>query len=182
MHNKSFTADNQATIVGGRNIGDEYFEASSDLDFGDLDVLAVGPVVQQVSDSFDLYWNSESAYPISALTSARVSNAQIEQGRTVLREYSDSQRGSAYAELLRDSALARDLHTGALSLYWCKAEALFDDPVKVTESPENQRTHLLPRLAGRSPKPHSMNCWWSRRTLCRARRAWNIFAACAAAA
>jgi len=55
MHNKSFTADNQATIVGGRNIGDEYFEASSDLDFGDLDVMAVGPVVQQVSDSFDQY-------------------------------------------------------------------------------------------------------------------------------
>ena len=146
MHNKSFTADNQATIVGGRNIGDEYFEARSDLDFGDLDVMAVGPVVQQVSDSFDLYWNSESAYPISALTSARVSNEQIERGRRGLREHSDSQRGSAYAELLRDSALARDLHAGALGLYWCKAEALFDDPVKVTESPENQRTHLLPRL------------------------------------
>ena len=146
MHNKSFTADNQATIVGGRNIGDEYFEASSGLDFGDLDVVAVGPVVQQVSDSFDLYWNSESVYPISALTSATVSDEQVEHGRTSLTEHSDSQRGSAYAELLRDSALARDLHAGALGLYWCKAEALFDDPVKVTESPENQRTHLLPRL------------------------------------
>ena len=60
MHNKSFTADNHVTIVGGRNIADEYFEASSDLDFGDLDVMAVGPVVERVSDSFDLFWNSES--------------------------------------------------------------------------------------------------------------------------
>ena len=68
MHNKSFTADNQATIVGGRNIGDEYFEARPDLDFGDLDALAVGPVVRQVSASFDRFWNSPASVPITALT------------------------------------------------------------------------------------------------------------------
>src|SRR5262249_27776668 len=48
MHNKSFTADNQATIVGGRNIGNEYFGAGSEAAFVDLDVIAVGPVVQEV--------------------------------------------------------------------------------------------------------------------------------------
>lgn len=55
MHNKSFTVDNQATIVGGRNIGNEYFEADPDLAFSDLDVLAIGPVAQKVSASFDRY-------------------------------------------------------------------------------------------------------------------------------
>jgi cardiolipin synthase C len=65
MHNKSFTADNQATIVGGRNIGDEYFEARPDVGFSDLDLLAFGPAVQAVSSQFDRYWNSPSAYPIS---------------------------------------------------------------------------------------------------------------------
>ena len=54
MHNKSFTADNQATIVGGRNVGDEYFAAGEEVGFADLDVLAVGPVVNEVSKSFDL--------------------------------------------------------------------------------------------------------------------------------
>jgi cardiolipin synthase C len=53
MHNKSFTADNQATIVGGRNVGDEYFGATNGVFFVDLDVMAVGPVVQDVSGGFD---------------------------------------------------------------------------------------------------------------------------------
>lgn len=62
MHNKSFTADSQATIIGGRNVGDEYFGAADDVLFADLDVLAVGPVVQEVSKDFDRYWNSNSSY------------------------------------------------------------------------------------------------------------------------
>ena len=67
MHNKSFTADNQATIVGGRNVGDEYFGADSPVAFADLDVLAVGAVVREVSAAFDAYWNSASAYPAASL-------------------------------------------------------------------------------------------------------------------
>lgn len=63
MHNKSFTADNQATIIGGRNVGDEYFGARDDGLFADLDVLAIGPVVGDVSRDFDRYWSSRSAYP-----------------------------------------------------------------------------------------------------------------------
>ena len=67
MHNKSFTADNQATIVGGRNIGDEYFGAGDGVLFADLDVIAVGPVARQVSSDFDRYWASESACPASTV-------------------------------------------------------------------------------------------------------------------
>jgi putative cardiolipin synthase len=55
MHNKSFTADNQETIIGGRNIGDEYFDAAEGFVFVDLDVMAVGPVVKDVSNAFDRY-------------------------------------------------------------------------------------------------------------------------------
>src|SRR3546814_2486026 len=67
MHNKSFTADNQATIIGGRNIGDEYFGARDEGLFLDLDVLALGPVVEDVSRDFDRYWASESAYPAARI-------------------------------------------------------------------------------------------------------------------
>ena len=63
MHNKSFTADNQASVVGGRNIANEYFGAAGAIGFADLDVVVVGPVVQEVSTQFDRYWNSASAYP-----------------------------------------------------------------------------------------------------------------------
>jgi phosphatidylserine/phosphatidylglycerophosphate/cardiolipin synthase-like enzyme len=56
MHNKSFTVDNQVTILGGRNIGSEYFDANPDLAFADLDVMAVGPVAKEVFAVFDRYW------------------------------------------------------------------------------------------------------------------------------
>ena len=70
MHNKSFTADSQATIVGGRNIGDDYFDAGAETAFVDLDVVAVGPVAGEVEAEFDLYWNSDSAYPAAAIVPA----------------------------------------------------------------------------------------------------------------
>ena len=75
MHNKSFTADGAATIVGGRNVGDEYFGAGDDTLFADLDVLATGAVVQEVSDAFDLFWNSASAYPAALLVAAAPAGA-----------------------------------------------------------------------------------------------------------
>jgi len=64
MHNKSFTVDNQITLIGGRNIAAEYFGGREDSRFGDLDVLGIGPVVQDVSGMFDGYWNHEAAVPV----------------------------------------------------------------------------------------------------------------------
>ena len=67
MHNKSWIADNRIAIVGGRNIGDEYFGAGDEVNFVDLDFAMLGPVVRDVSASFDKYWNSPSAYPMETL-------------------------------------------------------------------------------------------------------------------
>jgi putative cardiolipin synthase len=59
MHNKQMVADNRAAIIGGRNIGDEYFGLNAEFNFHDLDVLGVGPVARQASAVFDRYWNSD---------------------------------------------------------------------------------------------------------------------------
>lgn len=67
MHNKLFVADNVAAITGGRNIGDEYFMRSVSSNFVDLDVFIVGPVVRDLSSTFDRYWNSDHAYPIATI-------------------------------------------------------------------------------------------------------------------
>ena len=67
MHNKLFVADNALAITGGRNIGDEYFTRDTRSNFIDLDVVAAGPIVPQLSASFDAFWNSKYAYPISSL-------------------------------------------------------------------------------------------------------------------
>jgi Polysulphide reductase, NrfD len=65
MHNKSFTADNQATIIGGRNVGDEYFDATQGFVFVDRDVMAVGPVVKDMSNAFDGYWAMRLGYYVA---------------------------------------------------------------------------------------------------------------------
>lgn len=67
MHNKLFIADNMAAVAGGRNLGDAYFGNAETGNFVDLDVLAVGPIVQDLSQSFDNYWNDERAYPVQSL-------------------------------------------------------------------------------------------------------------------
>lgn len=130
MHNKSFTADNQATIVGGRNIGDEYFGAAGAMLFVDLDVLAVGPAVPAVSQDFDRYWNSASAYPVTLL----VDPAQAEApgalaGRAEsLRGQPEAQR---YLEAVRTSPFVEHLIGGTLPLEWSLARLVSDDPAKV---------------------------------------------------
>lgn len=67
MHNKIFLVDNAVAIMGGRNIGDDYFGVDPKLNFQDLDVLAVGPAAQEAGSAFDLYWNSRHAVPIEVL-------------------------------------------------------------------------------------------------------------------
>jgi putative cardiolipin synthase len=138
MHNKSFTADNQAAIVGGRNVGNEYFGADSPVAFADLDVLAVGAVVPDISAGFDAYWNSESAYPASSLISPR----------TALQEGAPQRddEASRYLEAVRATALVEKLLQGSLQLEWASARLLQDDPAKVLHPPERTDLHLLPRL------------------------------------
>ena len=107
MHNKSFTADNQATIVGGRNIGDEYFGATNGVLFADLDVLAVGPVVAEVAKDFDRYWASGSSYPVEGLLPA-ADGAQIAKFATAaLKSGTRSRRGGLRRRVAR-FAFVRD--------------------------------------------------------------------------
>src|SRR5277367_2265005 len=70
MHNKLFVADNVLAITGGRNIGDQYFTRDPHNNFIDLDVVAAGTIVAELSASFDAFWNSQYAYPIASVASA----------------------------------------------------------------------------------------------------------------
>ena len=84
MHNKSFIADNSAAIIGGRNIGDDYFDADEETNFRDLDLLAIGPVVREASRVFDDYWNSDAAYPVTAFSNERDTHADLATLRVAL--------------------------------------------------------------------------------------------------
>jgi cardiolipin synthase C len=146
MHNKSFTVDNQVTILGGRNIGNEYFEANPDLAFADLDVLAIGPVVSEVSASFDQYWNSELAYPALVLKGKPPTAEEIELKQQQLSEFVARQYDSAYIEALRNSTLANEIRRGQVRFYWGDAEIVSDQPEKLLSAADRTEYHLAPQL------------------------------------
>lgn len=138
MHNKSFTVDNQYTLVGGRNIGDRYFDAREDDNFYDMDVLASGPVVQQVSKTFDIYWNHETAVPVYAFDHNTATAADLEDTRKQLAEFAASQLDSRYADDVRSSTIIDVLRGDtAFPGYYGEADVIFDDPDKgLGKSPE----------------------------------------------
>jgi putative cardiolipin synthase len=130
MHNKSFTVDNQVTIIGGRNMGDEYFDAREDVKFGDLDVVGVGPVAQDVSSMFDLYWNHQSSLPMPAI------GAVPDDPDTALRELRDKVTSSInevsegrYAAAIR-SSIVDTLQDNTDSYFWAPYQLVFDSPDK----------------------------------------------------
>jgi putative cardiolipin synthase len=147
MHNKMFVADNQAGVVGGRNIGDEYFSAREGVNFADLDLLAMGPVVQDLSRSFDEYWNSEWAYPIQALHEEKTDPDTLEKGREALAAHRRAAGDSDYAKRLRESDLLKKLLAGELPLVWAPAQVVYDKPAKAGGSGTSDATvRLGPQL------------------------------------
>jgi putative cardiolipin synthase len=146
MHNKLFIVDNQVAILGGRNIGDEYFEADLDLGFSDLDVLAIGPVVKEASTSFDKYWKDELAYPAIALRGKAPTPQEIEQGHKELDEFIAQQADSAYLQALKTSDLANKIRQGQVRYRWGKAEIIYDEPEKLQQDFDQTQYHLAPKL------------------------------------
>ena len=144
MHNKSWIADNRIAIVGGRNVGDEYFGASDEVNFVDLDFAMIGPIVRDASASFDRYWNSPSAYPMESLDRDGVSAPALEKLRAVLDAHASQARTSRYAAALRADDAVERLAAGDQPMEWSERYAFVaDDPLKVTmQERDAQRTQV----------------------------------------
>src|ERR1700722_17712669 len=129
MHNKLFVADNALAITGGRNIGDEYFTRDPRSNFIDLDVIAAGAIVPELSASFDAFWNSKYAYPIASVASAvdaePASSVPIEGAMTANANW-----------------LEGELQSGKVALMWVPATVLADRPAKIASetSPAEEET------------------------------------------
>ncbi|WP_211613665.1 phospholipase D family protein [Paraburkholderia haematera] len=153
MHNKSMIADNQLAIVGGRNLGDEYFSASETLQFRDLDVLAAGPITADVSASFDDYWNSSIAYPLRVLNKQKFDAKELDQTRDDLRQHWRTNADPYNAKPLNATPLASQIANDQLGLTWAPAEFKADRPEKIEHpspdyvSPPMQRLGELMRDA-----------------------------------
>ncbi len=145
MHNKQFTVDNQFSIVGGRNIGNEYFQLGSGLGFTDADVLVAGPIVREISDAFDLYWNSASAYPAERLIGEpdAAAVARLEDG--FAKAHADPE-AVQYLESLRTTPLMDDLEDRRLELEWTTMKFVCDDPAKTLDHSGREELLLYPEL------------------------------------
>ncbi|HEX3635273.1 MAG TPA: phospholipase D family protein [Paraburkholderia sp.] len=147
MHNKSMITDNQLAIVGGRNLGDEYFSASETLQFRDLDVLAAGPVVADVSASFDDYWNSSIAYPLRVLNKQTFDAKVLDQTRDDLRQHWRANADPYNAKPLNATPLASQIVQDQLGLTWAPAEFKTDLPEKIVHPSPDYVSPPLQRLA-----------------------------------
>lgn len=129
MHNKSFTVDRQVTIIGGRNIGDEYFDAGQGALFADLDVMAIGPVVDDVSKDFARYWLSESALPAERVIGPG-NPAHIDQLARESETVEHNPAASSYVAAIRESEFVDLLLSGELHFEWAPTRMISDDPAK----------------------------------------------------
>jgi len=150
MHNKSFTADNQATIIGGRNIGDEYSGASEKSLFADLDVFAAGAVVPGVSTDFDRYWACGSSYPAAWILPPPTSDS-VASLAAEAETASHNPLARQYADAVADSVV-RWLLSGAVALEWAPVTLMSDDPAKGLGKAA-ARSHLGPQLVAAIGRP-----------------------------
>lgn len=128
MHNKSYTVDGEATIIGGRNVGDAYFGAGDQPLFFDLDVLAIGPVVESVTQDFERYWHCASVSTLDEVLD--VNEQEIEQRVLLPKAWLQDPIARAYLDKLDTTQFATHLDAGTLSMIWAKTRLLSDDPRK----------------------------------------------------
>lgn len=144
MHNKSFTVDNQVTIVGGRNIADEYFDLRPEGEFMDLDMIAIGPVAQDVSEVFDRFWNHGRSVPMGAF-SRDYTPEDLAKARAAVRE-SARQRGEQVYRSAVHTSLIQAMVGGAQSYYSADATVLTDEPEKLTSKVSPDQMRLVQQL------------------------------------
>lgn len=129
MHNKAWIADGRVAVVGGRNIGDRYFEAGDRTNFRDLDLLLLGPATEQASGIFDLYWNSSAAVRIASLGKRAPQALRAVLAR--VREDSGSAPARTYLDRVAASQLIRDYYRNAIAPHWTsRIEVVADPPLK----------------------------------------------------
>lgn len=149
MHNKLFVVDNEVGIIGGRNIGDAYFQEGRDLEFGDYDVIAAGGVVKDMSSSFDAYWNSPLAIPIEALFGGKSSARALADYRDALALHHDAMSAKDYMKRLSAGEPLQAMLAGKSPWIWARAEIIYDSPDKSKVEDGDEPGRLLRHRLGK---------------------------------
>jgi len=143
MHNKAWIADGRMAVVGGRNIGEEYFSAGADINFRDLDLVLFGPAVTQASDVFDRYWNSDAAVPIAALN--RKDPGELQAMIDGVAMEAQSAEARRYLQRVDASPQVRAYFTAQLKPHWSDGiQVVADPPLKWKD--DDRSEWMLERL------------------------------------
>ncbi|MGI9287828.1 MAG: phospholipase D-like domain-containing protein [Pseudomonadales bacterium] len=145
MHSKTFIVDNSLAIVGGRNIGDEYFDASEEMNHRDRELLAMGPVVESVSQQFDVMWNSEWSIPIGALTSVKLSEQELEERYSTWHKFADTKDNQPYPLPLTVRGQQALIDGWLEKALWAPAEFVYNPPA-ITAGDEKTGTAVADSL------------------------------------
>jgi cardiolipin synthase C len=151
MHNKSFTVDNVVSVVGGRNIADEYFEIGAS-GLVDLDVITVGDAVRQVSAEFDLYWNSASAYPAKMIIAGVTPEPRDALARRA-QAIREDPTSAKYADAIAHTEVVKGMLGGTVAAEWTTANLVHDDPAKTLSTEDKSELLLLPKLEAAFGQP-----------------------------
>ena len=132
MHNKLMVADNSIALIGGRNIGDQYFQVDPESRFGDDDLFVAGPMVKQLSGTFDEFWNSDLAIPVAALGNGQERAASLAEYRKALDEHRRELKadGTDYVNRVATGEPLAGMISGKVPLVWAHAVLVYDSPDK----------------------------------------------------
>ena len=152
MHNKTFTADNQVTLIGGRNMSNQYYNVSDNYQFSDVDVMLVGQAVDDITHSFDEYWNHDYAFPVANIVSAKKYNLRFDGLKQQLQQHYDEVTTQNYLDLSNRSNDFDNWLNQHVQLDWVKAEVIKDSPEKIKDR-ANKEQHLNFQMVKHLEKP-----------------------------
>ena len=141
MHNKSFIADHQVALIGGRNMTNQYYNVSDNYQFSDVDVMLVGTAVKDISHSFDEYWSHEYAYKVQEVVKQSAHHLSYESLKRQLDEHYERVTVQNYLDLTSNSQAIDSLMSRDIQLDWVKAEVVKDSPDKI-KSKAKKKEHL----------------------------------------
>lgn len=152
MHNKTFTVDNQITLIGGRNMSNQYYNVSDNYQFSDVDVVLVGQAVEDITHSFDEYWNYSYAYPVRDIVNHQQYTLRYDSLKQQLQQHFEDGAVRSYLEITNASHdFDRWLNT-EIKLDWVKAEVIKDAPDKIQAKAKKEQ-HLNFQLVERVAVP-----------------------------
>lgn len=150
MHNKAYIADGQFALVGGRNVGDEYFGASGETNFSDMDLAMIGPAVDATEAAFDMYWNHPTAVRVEYLKRGEPMPGGLDALRGAYDAHAAEAKESPYIKRLKDSAELAAILDGSNAKIWSSdVQVLSDPPYKADKEAKDDPNTVLAHLAER---------------------------------